>query len=203
MDKFKKSVSALVALAGLLSLPACVNLKPAASTANSHALGPVEATAPEAAPLAAEPIYILRPQIPSYLDSSRLSYLMASGEVRNMEGSRWAEPLGEGIARAVGLFLFERNPALVEGFYPWPNTSPGASRLALNFKRFGATDSGEVHVVAYWKLMQGEGRSTSGRFHSESLGWTVGEPDSLIAAYNEALRALSQEIEAGIVEGRD
>lgn len=183
-----------MATAFLLWLPACVNLKPVPSQTKSYTLGPVEAVARTEVGATTETIFILPPQVPTYLDSARLTYRSANGEVKNMLGARWAEPLGEGIARAMSLFLAETAPGMVEGHYPWPNTSPEASRLAIYFQRFGATDSGRVHVVARWEIKRADGGLVQGDYVSESAKWQVGEPDSLVAAYNEALNGLAREI---------
>ena len=194
MPMIRQIPAILTASVLLLWLSACVNLKPAPSQTFNYTLGPVEAAAPPQARMQAESIYILHPQVPTYLDDDRLSYRLASGEVKNMFGARWAEPLTEGIARAMSLLLSESGLVVVEGYYPWPNTSLEAARLSLNFQRFSATESGEVQVVARWELKQADGPTVSGQYASDSLSWTVGEPDTLIAAYNRALRALALEV---------
>jgi uncharacterized lipoprotein YmbA len=189
-----KLTAIFMVTAFLLWLPACVNLKPVPSQSFSYTLGPVDVVGASEVRTTGEPIYILRPQVPTYLDSDRLSYRLASGEVKDMFGARWAEPLAEGIARATSLYLSESSSAIVAGYYPWPNTTLEASRLSLNFQRFGATEAGEVQVVVRWTLKQSGGKTMSGQYASESLSWTVGQPDSLVAAYNQALLALVQEI---------
>ena len=194
MPMLRKISAVCIAAVFLLGLPACVNLKPAPSQAFSYTLGPVDGAALPQPEAQAQAIYILRPQVPTYLDDDRLSYRLASGEVINLFGARWAEPLAEGIARAMSLLISESRLAVVEGYYPWPNTSPEAARLSLNFQRFGATESGQVQVVARWELKQADGKIVDGQYVSDSLGWVVGEPDTLIAAYNQALRALAQEV---------
>jgi uncharacterized lipoprotein YmbA len=194
MPMRSKLSAVFIAAAFLLWLPACVNLKPVPSQSFSYTLGPVDVVGATEVRTTEEPIYILRPQVPTYQDSGRLSYRLASGEVKNMFGARWAEPLAEGIARAMSLYLSESSPARVEGYYPWPNTAPEASRLSLHFQRFGATDAGEVQVVVRWTLKQSGGKTVIGQYASESLNWTVGQSDTLVAAYNEALRALAQEV---------
>lgn len=170
----------LITASFFLWLPACVNLKPKASLTKSYTLGPVGVSAVEDVRSSVEPIYILHPQVPAYLDSPRLSYRLASGELINMHNARWAEPLAEGIARAMSLFVSEAYSVETVGHYPWPDTMPGASRLSLNFQRFGATASGEVKVVAYWELRRAEGDTLKGQFVSAGLAWSVGEPDSLV-----------------------
>jgi len=182
----------------LVWLAGCVNLKPVPSQTESFALGPVEMQAPDQSRQLENPIYIVRPQVPTYLDGSRLSYRSSSGEVINMPGARWAEPLAEGIARAVSLYLSGSVHGVVEGYYPWPNTSQNASRLSLNFQRFGATESGEVQVVAQWTLKPDQGEVISGQFVSDSISWQVGDPATLVAAYNEALRTIAMDVEKSL-----
>lgn len=182
----------------LVLLTACVNLKPTPFEAQSFTLGPVEMEAMEQVAVASEPIYIIRPQVPTYLDSTRLSYRLASGEVKNMPGTRWAEPLAEGIARAMSLYLSETSLGPVEGYYPWPNSSTKALRLSLEFQRFGATETGEVQVVVRWTLKRSAGQTKSGLFVLGTLSWDAGQPDALVAAYNQALKALALEIERSL-----
>jgi uncharacterized lipoprotein YmbA len=186
----------VIACLCLFGLSGCINLKPVPSETESYALGPV-GMVPELLGTEADmAVYIMRPQVPTYLDGKRLSYRLSTGEVKNMPGARWAEPLAEGVARAMSLYFAGSELGRVEGYYPWPNTSVDASRLSLNFQRFGATDSGQVHVVARWSLKRPDGQTVSGQYVSDSLSWSVGEAESLISAYNEALRALARAIEA-------
>lgn len=186
----RKRLITLTTLLGLLALAGCVNLKPSPSQTESYILGPVNPVAESSAAKIVEPIYILRPQVPTYQDGSRMTYRKESGEVEDMPGIRWAEPLAEGIARAVSLYL--SSPKV--SYYPWPNATEEASRLSVNFQRFGATESGAVQVVAHWNLKRFGGQSLSGQFTSESLQWTPGQPETLVSAYNEALRKLALDI---------
>lgn len=188
----RKKLSLFTTLLLLFGLTACVNLKPVPSQTESFTLGPVGMQPQGDNQLSSEGIYIMRPQVPTYLDGSRLSYRAASGEVKNLPGARWAEPLSEGIARAMSLYL--SGPVAVEGYYPWPNTSSESSRLSLNFQRFGATNSGEVHVVVSWSLKRTSGKVITGQYISDSLTWVVGQSDSLIVAYNQALKALASDV---------
>ncbi|PXA03806.1 hypothetical protein DDZ13_09185 [Coraliomargarita sinensis] len=176
----------------------CVNLKPVPSQSESFTLGPVGMTLDVPNLKSGEVIYIMRPQVPTYLDDKRLSYRSASGEVESMTGSRWAEPLAEGIARAMSMYFSGSDIGTIIGYYPWPNTSTEASRLSLYFQSFGATDLGDVHVVVRWSLKRTNENTVSGQFVSESLEWTVGEPETLIGAYNEALQQLALDIEKAL-----
>lgn len=193
--QIQRKISPVLTLAVfLIGLPACVNLKPTPSQSFSYTLGPVEQAAVPDSVAGAAAIYILRPQVPTYLESDRLSYRLASGEVKHLFGARWAEPLAEGIARAMSLYLAESGFVAGAAYYPWPNTVADASQLALYFQRFGATASGEVQIVARWEFRTADGRTIDGLYVSDSLAWSVDAPDSLVAAYNQALRALVREI---------
>lgn len=186
----------LIALPCLLVLSACVNLKPVPSETESYVLGPLEMSSSESIKPGVQPIYILRPQVPTFVDGSRLSYRYSSGELINMPGTRWAEPLAEGIARAMSLYLSGSGYELVEGYYPWPNTSSDAARLSLNFLRFGATDTGQVQVAVRWTLKMSDQTSKSGHYISRGLTWEVGQANTLVRAYNEALMALASDLKA-------
>ena len=191
----RRKISPLLTVAVLLTgLPACVNLKPTLSQGFSYTLGPVEETTVPDSLAGAAAIYILRPQVPTYLESDRLSYRLASGEVKHLSGARWAEPLAAGIARALSLYLAESGLAAGAAYYPWPNTVADASQLAVYFQRFGATASGEVRIVARWELRPADGQTIDGLYVSDALAWSMDAPDSLVAAYNQVLRALVHEI---------
>lgn len=191
----RKTLSFFASAICFIFLAACVNLKPVPSITTSYTLGPVDLSPPVRNSTVGEPIYIVRPQVPTYLDGSRLSYRSVSGEVKNIFGARWAEPLAEGIARAMSLYLSKSSSFSVEGYYPWPNTLTNGSRLTLNFQRFGATESGSVQVVANWTLKDSGGKLKKGQFVSSNLIWDVESPDSLVAAYNSALELLADEVE--------
>lgn len=194
----QKILPSFLPLLCLFGLSACVNLKPVPSVTESFILGPVDMVGRSNTLMEGKPVFIARPQLPTYLEDSRLSYRSANGEVRNIAAARWAEPLAEGIARAMSLYLGASEQIAVKGYYPWPNTATDAARLSLNFQRFGATDSGEVQVVTRWTLKQAGGVSKNAQFVSEALVWQTGEPESLIAAYNKALKALALEIEKSL-----
>lgn len=193
-----KLPSFLVTLTCLLVLPACVNLKPVPSQTKSYTLGPVEAQVPDAAITQKALIYVVCPQLPTYLDSAWITYLSADGELNKLADARWAEPLAEGIARAVSLYLSGAGVGSIEGYYPWPNAASKSTRLSLNFERIGALESGAVQVVVSWTLKQSDGTSKGGRYNSDNLHWEVGQPETLVAALNSALRELADEIGAGI-----
>ena len=199
MNKTKLTLIAL-SIGGVL-LTSCVNLKPVVPKSQNYTLGPVEIQAVdqvdqlEQGTAVSEAIFITRPHVPTYLDSGRLVYLAESGEVKQVPVARWAEPMVEGIARATALYLNESTGlGTVVGYYPWPNSNVDAIRLTLNFLRFSATETGEVHVVARWTLKHSTGEIKSGLFSTEELRWTVAEPESLVAAYNDALKALAVEV---------
>ncbi len=173
-------------------LAGCVNLKPKADVVKLYALGPGEFS-PEAAK-AGPPIYVARPDLPAYLDGKRLQYRHADGEVRSLRRARWAEPLQEGVARALAEFLIDSNGLPVSGFYPWPEPSGGELKLRVHLHQIGATAAGEIRMVANWELQNGRVLVASGLYQSEGIEWRPGDAESLVAGINLALSQLAAEV---------
>ena len=88
-------------------LSACVNLQPQPDYMRQFALGPTTTTqAKETVSTTPENLgtaFIARPEIPSFLDTPHMQYRALNGEILSLSKSRWAEPLSEGTARALGL----------------------------------------------------------------------------------------------------
>jgi len=180
--------------AALLALTGCVNLKPSLSQMRSFTLGPVAVDVVEAEAGVERALYIQRPQLPTFLDGSRLSYRTASGELKYLPSARWAEPLNEGVARAVALYLGRSGLGEAPAFYPWPNTKAEAAVLTLAFERFSANESGTVQIVVNWQVSGAGWAPQQTRFISESIDWEIDRPETLVAAFNQALAELAGEI---------
>lgn len=180
-----------------LFVSACVNLEPDPDMSQSFVLGQVVG-GESLADSKSVPIYVMRPQLPSYLDSNRIQYLDASGLVSFLEDAYWAESLADGVARAFAQYATGEGALDHPSYYPWPEPGDDVSKLILKFRRFDATALGEVHVVANWTLRLASGERVSGLFEAVDLTWDTGVPSSLVAAYNEALRLLAERIASSL-----
>ncbi len=180
-------------LASLL-LSACVNLKPQTDKFKLYTLG---LNADSTASISDQPVlYITRPELPSYLEGSAMRYHTQSGEIASLNGARWGEDLGEGIARALGEYIQASGKAYVRSQYPWPKLVRENLDVRVLFKRFGATEDGRVEVVAIWQIRNAKEAVKEGCFQADNLTWQIDSPDTYVAQLNAALAALAEAIVA-------
>ena len=185
----------LAALAGLFWMTACVNLDPRPDSTRFFVLGSDASAA--AAGEGGSGFYVGRPEIPVYLKSEKMLYRTASGEVRPVGGHRWAEPLDQGIARALAEALAAQSGTASAGFYPWAKPAPETATLRLQVREFGGDGDGSIVFDAAWEL-QDPARSAPlrGDFRAQIEAWKVGSPDGLVAGMNELIARLALEIAA-------
>lgn len=175
-------------------LTACVNLKPQTDKVKLYTLG-LNAAATNS--IVDQPVlYITRPELPSYLEGSAMRYHSADGEVASLNGARWGEDLGEGIARALGEYIQATGKAYVRSQYPWPKLARENLDVRVLFKRFGASEDGRVEVVAIWQIRDAKELIKEGRFQADNLSWQMDSPNTYVAQLNAALAALAETITA-------
>jgi uncharacterized lipoprotein YmbA len=172
-------------------LTACVNLKPKPDTVRLYVLGPLD-TAVESGVLSGPAIYIARPDLPTYVDGTRLQYRRQGGELRSLSGARWAEPLQEGVSRALSEYLSSQHA--INGYYPWPKLSSVTSQVRVRFSQFGATADGQIQLSAHWQIEGPEAVVREGVFAAADLKWQTDDAQSMVAGLNEALQALAADI---------
>jgi uncharacterized lipoprotein YmbA len=135
--------------------------------------------------------------IPASVDRPEFVVTTAPNRVDVEEFDRWAEPLDEGIARAVSGNLRTLLGARVASG-PIPDFGP-AYHVAIHMERFESVrgdgkTNGEAVVDALWTIRGPQGQSVgSGRTLAEepALGGSI---DTLAAAHSRALATLSAEI---------
>ncbi len=182
-------------------LAGCVNLKPKPDAVRKYTLGPVEVSGSAEASALPErrTLYLMRPHLPGYLDSLELRYRSTDGAVLALPGARWAEPLEESLIRALAQEIGATGAVDVVAYFPGPQlleVSP--ARLTLIVERLDALQNGAVHVSVGWMLRGVDGVVQRGVFETTELSWQVGEPASLVGAYNSALKALAESLTASL-----
>ena len=185
--------SCFLILLSSLALVSCVNLKPKADSVKLYSLGPAHVTAlPEDAQQA---VHVARPSLPSYLISNRLQYRSADGEIRSIVAARWAEPLQEGVARALAEWLqVQAEAAAVGTYYPWQQPD-GSLVIRVQLHQLSGSEDGRILFQAAWQLESSAGVPlATGIYHPEGLSWVPGDARSLIAGLNAALQGLSAQI---------
>lgn len=193
----------LLLLFAAISLTSCVNLEPRPDLSRSFTLGLVDVS-DVTNPLGGEPpvansldlpaVYVMRPQIPGYIDAKRIQFRDIDGELSSVKNALWAEPLSDGIARAFAEYLADEGELHGVHFYPWPESGGEMTRVALNFFRFDASSSGAVYVSVGWTVIEGDGERTSGHFERTGISWNTSAPESLVSAYNRVLQELAGEV---------
>ncbi len=186
--------SCFLILLSSLALVSCVNLKPKADSVKLYSLGPTHVVSP---PEDAKPsVHVARPSLPTYLISNRLQYRSADGEVRSIVAARWAEPLQEGVARALAEWLQVQavKPAAVGTYYPWQQPD-GSLVVRVHLHQFCGSEDGRILFQAAWQLESSAGVSlAAGIYQPEGLSWMPGDAKSLIAGLNAALQGLSAQV---------
>ena len=183
-------------LLGLL-FAGCVNLDPVEDDLQMYALGSVEdrpsAKFPENPN---EVVYIGRPDLPAYLSNALMLIRSSDGEVKQLPGVRWAEPLEEGVARALSEYIARADGPFVAGYYPWPRINRETKQIRVRFTELSFKDDGSIHVVAFWWIAKGQGMIDGGLFEPRDIAWTPGQPATIVTAFNQILEQLGQSITA-------
>jgi uncharacterized lipoprotein YmbA len=144
------------ALAALLLLSAgCSLLEPKADLTQFYVLrAPAPAAAGVARPEAGGPAIRIGPgTIAGYLEVMPLVIQDGPNRLRRLDQHHWAEPLSEGIARALGESLALKVPGAAVTRYPDP--APGAASFEVRYtvNRFEGALDGAVTLDVAWQLV--------------------------------------------------
>lgn len=188
-----KTATALILSFTTFLLTACINLDPEPDNTRRFALGPVAPAEVLTKETAAEALtlYLMPPHLPTYLNRKELLYRSADGEVVALPAARWAEPLADGVARALAHYLGCQAHIAVAGYYPWPQPAGPHARLTLKFSRLDAAADGLFQIVAHWTLRLPDGSRRSGVIETDDVPWQIGAAEPLVTAHNQALKALA------------
>lgn len=184
-----------------VGLTGCAGFLPQSERVRLFVLGPDAAVgtgADEGARPGSVRLYLSRPEIPAYLESKQMLYRGADGELKPIAGGRWAETLEEGLARTLALYLGQREPFPMPGYYPFPDVEAESRRLRVRFHRFEALEDGRVSLVAEWRIERGDDTVRRGFHAVPDVTWKPAAPESMLAGLNRALERLAEEIAADL-----
>lgn len=171
----------------------CVNLKPAKVPLDRYALGPSElAQVPEESERG-NTLYIDRPNIPAYMEADRMYLRGGNGQVSAIHGTRWAEPLDEGLARALGEYVEINSEHLVRAYYPWKTKETELCTVKLNVYKLIANDDGSLLADIGWRLSCPNDEAQLGRYQA-TLSWDPEDLTTYVATVNEAIEGLAAQI---------
>jgi uncharacterized lipoprotein YmbA len=187
-----------------VSLPLAAMLVACAHTPSPtlHSLLPPSgdaAEAPSRAAAAQPTIVITSVVVPASIDRPQFVLSGPAGELRPIDGERWAEPLKRAIPRAIARGIAAAAPATMV----WSSPAAAPERPSLRLKlevaewRSALGDGAQVEIL--WHLRADGGAASSGRSRAR-IAAADASYAALAAAHREALIAVSREIARAALE---
>lgn len=180
----------------LLGLAGCINLDPSVDPTRTfllHAPGvDIDGWTADGQALS---IYVERVEIPPYLDDRRLVLRLSDEQVDYQEFVRWAEPLDQGIARALALNLLDLPGVDEVGYYPWQGPREADLKLRMKVFKF---EKHRNQAVEFNGMIEIQSSAESGsavllKFPFEVRQDIAGnDPEAIIRAMSQAIRELTR-----------
>jgi len=134
-------------------------------------------------------------QLPEYLDRPQFVTRLNTNRLQLEDSQRWAEPLGENIARVLGENLSALLGAERILLYPWPLSKVTDYQLLVEILHFENESDGAARLVARWSVKGKEGGIVLPERRSSHLAPAISrDQEGLVIALNEALRSFCREI---------
>jgi len=144
-------------------------------------------------------VFVRRVQVPAYLVRLSLVTMRGGSQADYAETARWAEPLDQGVARAVAENLNQRSGITAIGFSPAAPPGPHRYDVQIRLDRFEGTDSGDVVLAAHWEVLTSGGSSVANRsLEIRRNGWTPGDYPGLVKLLSEEVAEMSAQIARAI-----
>lgn len=195
----KTTTACCVAALGLLSLSACVKLKPALDPTRFYLLAAATDLAPVEAPTstaATPPLRLGRVELPDYLDRPGLAWRVAPNRIVYSDLDQWAERLSASVPRVLTANLLTLlGPArLLTGVHPGDGE---VREIQLTVLRFDLTPAGEARMDAVCRWVDYRTRNlVAQRPLSASASFDPAAVDrsEAVAALSSCLAELAREI---------
>lgn len=184
----------VVLIGGVLLCAACLN--PRADPSAFFHLTPTASGTAAALPVTVGLGPVL---LPAYLDRPQMVTRVGTNQVTLSETNRWAEPLGEGVARVLREDLEHTLSPRAVVDYPWHPSAGVDLAVAVTFSRFEADTTGVVHLGADWSITDANTGDVVARSRSSFQETVDGlGADARVAALSRVLARLGGEIGEGI-----
>lgn len=151
-------------------------------------------------PASAVNVYVRRIEVPAYLGKLGLVTIEKGSEVSYADTYLWAEPLDQGLSRAVAEDLSQNSRFRAFGFSPTVPPPDHAYDVWIRLERFEGTGTGQAVLrVRWWVSTAGSSDSISGRTTEiRRSGWQPGNYGELIQLFRSEVQELSREIATAI-----
>jgi len=141
-------------------------------------------------------VYVNRVEVPTYLAKTSLVTMKGGIEVQYSATARWAEPLDQGISRAVAGALSQNSRLRAYSFSP---AVPPASRnydVRIRIEKFEGNDDGEVTLQARWEVTTADSSEAiaSRKVVLRRSGWQPGDHAGLVRFLSQEIGEMSRQI---------
>ena len=117
-------------------------------------------------------------------------------EVQYAPTERWAEPLDQGLSRAVAEDLGRDSRIRAYGFSPGAPPVNHSYDVWIRLERFEGNDNGEVVLSARWSVSQADSSTpiNSRMVNIRRSGWQPGDYPGLVRLLSEEVMEMSLQI---------
>lgn len=145
-------------------------------------------------------VYVNRVEIPTYLAKTSLVTMKGGIEVQYSATARWAEPLDQGISRAVAGALSQNSRLRAYSFSP---ATPPPSRnydVRIRIEKFEGNDDGEVTLQARWEVTTADSSEAiaNRKVVLRRSGWQPGDHAGLVRLLSQEISEMSRQIARSI-----
>jgi uncharacterized protein len=145
-------------------------------------------------------VLVRRAEVPTYLAKTSLVTMMDGIEVQYAATERWAEPLDQGLSRAVAEDLSRNSRFRAYGFSPGAPPVDHSYDVWIRVERFEGSDNGEVVLRARWSISSAGDSSpiTSRTVDIRRSGWKPGDYAGLVRLLSAEVTEMSRQIAQAI-----
>ena len=145
-------------------------------------------------------VLVRRVEVPTYLAKTSLVTMKGGIEVHYAATERWAEPLDQGLSRAIAENLSRNARIRSYGFSPGAPPVEHRFDVWIRMERFVGNDNGEVVLRARWTVSSA-GNSvpiTARTVEIRRSGWQPGDYVGLVRLLSEEVTEMSRQIARAI-----
>jgi uncharacterized protein len=151
-------------------------------------------------PSGATTVYVRRVDVPAYLTRPGLVTMNAGVRVTYAATAQWAEPLDQGMARAVAEGLSENSRIRAFGFSLAGPPPDHNYEVSIRLERFEGSDTGQVLLRARWSISTSDSSASiaNGTTEIRRGGWSPGNYSELVRILGDEVAQMSHQIARAI-----
>ena len=145
-------------------------------------------------------VFVKRVEVPAYLAKTSLVTMRGGIEVQYSVDARWAEPLDQGISRAVADALNQNSGLRAYSFSPAAPPPPHNYDIRIRIERLEGNDNGEVTLQARWEVTTTDSSEAiaSRKVVLKRSGWRPGDHAGLVRFLSQEISEMSRQIARSI-----